>query len=776
MSKSLENLSPEKKRQLLAKLLQEKANQPQNFPLSFAQKRLWFLDKLQPESSAYNIPAALHLTGELNIICLEQSLNKIIQRHEVLRSSFTVVEDEPIQQVFPSLNLQKKLNLPLIDLQALTTEQQEQQVKQLIKETSTKPFDLSKVPLFRTKLIKLNSEEHVLLFAMHHIISDYFSMRLLIRELAVVYQSLIKGETAKLPELTVQYGDYATWEQEWLKSEKRTAQLEYWQKNLANYPPLLTLPTDYPRPPLQRFRGARESFALSQDLSNALKSLSQGQNATLFMTLLAGFKILLYRYSNQEDILIGSTITNRENRAEISNLIGLFVNNLIFRTDLSGNPSFTNFLEQVREVTLNGYANQDLPYEYLVEQLQPERNLSYNPLFQVMFILHNTPTQTIDLSGLSLTYLEPEHETSRFDLSLDMYETASGLTGIFEYNTDLFTKSTIERIIGHFQTLLTAIVANPEKSICELPLLTSKEEQQLLVEWNDTNCDYSKLCIHQLFEIQAQKTPDKIATIFESEQFTYKELNEKANQLARYLQSVGVKAETRVGICLERSEKMLVGLLGILKAGGTYIPLDPAFPEERLRFMVEDSGVDFLVMDSGETFYKTSLHDNSIILINVDNDWESIEKQSSENLPPQTTLENLAYIIYTSGSTGKPKGVQILHSALVNCLESMQKKPGITSNDILLSVTTLSFDIAGLELYLPLITGAILIIASRETATDATLLKQSLVDNQITIMQATPATWRLLLTAGWKGNQQLKVLCGGEALDKNIAEELLHCS
>ncbi|MGF1676917.1 MAG: condensation domain-containing protein, partial [Rivularia sp. (in: cyanobacteria)] len=487
MSKSLENLSPEQKRQLLAKLLQEKANKPQNFPLSFAQKRLWFLDQLQPESSAYNIPFSLHLTGSLNIIALAQSLNQIIQRHEVLRSSFTVIKEESIQQVYPKL----KLEFPLIDLQLLPTQQQEQQVKQLIKETSTQPFNLSYTPLFRTKLIKLNGNEYVLLFTMHHIISDYFSMRLLIRELATIYQSLSKGETAQLPELSIQYGDYATWEQEWLKSPKRSVQLEYWQKNLANYPPLLALPTDYPRPPVQRFRGARKSFALSQELSNAIKNFSQGQNTTLFMTLLAAFNILLYRYSNQEDILIGSTITNRENRTEISNLIGLFVNNLIFRTNLSGNPSFGDFLQQVREVTLNAYANQDLPYEYLVEQLQPERNLSYNPLFQVMFILHNTPTQTIDLSGLSLKYLELEYETSRFDLSLDMYETASGLTGIFEYNTDLFAVATIERIIGHFQILLQAIITNPEQKISKLPLLTPAEQQQQLIEWNNTNREYS---------------------------------------------------------------------------------------------------------------------------------------------------------------------------------------------------------------------------------------------------------------------------------------------
>ncbi|MEM7555067.1 MAG: amino acid adenylation domain-containing protein [Cyanobacteria bacterium P01_A01_bin.84] len=796
-------MTPEQKRQLLAKLLQEKANKPQNFPLSFAQKRLWFLDKLLPESSAYNIPAALHLTGKVNFIYLQESLNKIIQRHEVVCSRFTIVKDEPRQQVLPQLNLQlnlqEQLYFPFIDLQGLSHGEQDKQVKKLIKETSIQPFNLSETPLFRVRLIKLNQNEHVLLFTMHHIISDYFSMRLLIRELAVIYQSLNNQslnnsslnnpswnnkQTAQLPELKIQYGDYATWEQEWLKSEKCKVQLEYWQKNLANYPPLLTLPTDYPRPSVQRFRGKREFFALSPELSNALKNISQGQNTTLFMTLLAAFKILLYRYSNQEDILIGSTITNRENRAEVRNLIGLFVNNLIFRTNLSGNPSFTSFLQQVREVSLNAYANQDLPYEYLVEQLQPERNLSYNPLFQVMFILHNTPTQKIDLSGLSLKYLEPEYETSRFDLSLDMYETPNGLTGIFEYNTDLFSTGTIKRLVCHFQSLLKGIITNPQQNICELPLLTPEEEQQLLVKWNDTQKDYSHLCIHQLFEQQAEKTPDKIAVIFESEQLiykelTYKELNQKANQLAHYLKSIGVEPQTKVGICLERSEKMLIGLLGILKAGGTYIPLDPGFPQERLQFMVEDSGLDFLITDSDETFYKTSLQDNLGNIITLHTEWELISQQPTDNLSLQTTAENLAYIIYTSGSTGKPKGVQIMHKSLVNCLESMQERPGIASNDILLSVTTLSFDIAALELYLPLITGATLIIASRETAIDGSKLVKTLQTHQITIMQATPATWRLLLASGWEenqgnqNNQQLKILCGGEALDIGIVEELV---
>ncbi|MCJ8278837.1 MAG: amino acid adenylation domain-containing protein, partial [Rivularia sp. ALOHA_DT_140] len=344
------------------------------------------------------------------------------------------------------------------------------------------------------------------------------------------------------------------------------------------------------------------------------------------------------------------------------------------------------------------------------------------------------------------------------------------------YDGNRFDNATVIRILGNLQTLLESMLIDSEQALSELPLLTAKEKQQLLIEWNNTDCDYSNLCIHQLFEAQVELTPDKIAVVFESQQLTYKELNQKANQFASYLQSLGVTTETRVGICLERSEKMLIGLLGILKTSGTYIPLDPAFPQERLQFMVEDSGVDFLIIDSGETFYKTSLHNNLNNLINIDNNWELITQQSSENLAIQITPENLAYIIYTSGSTGKPKGVKIAHKSLVNCLESMQQKPGISENDVLLSVTTLSFDIAALELYLPLISGATLIIISREIATDGIILTQNIEQNQVTIMQATPATWRLLLTAGWKGNQQLKILCGGEALDIAIAEELLECS
>jgi amino acid adenylation domain-containing protein/non-ribosomal peptide synthase protein (TIGR01720 family) len=784
--KSVANLSPEQKRQLLAQLLQKKANQARRFPLSFAQKRLWFLDQLQPGLPTYNIPAALHLRGSLNIAALELSINQIMQRHEVLRSSFTVVQDEPYQQVYPHLTLQ----LPLIDLQALPAEKQQQEVQNKVREEAAQPFDLSCAPLFRAKLLKLNPGEYVLLFTMNHIISDYWSMRILIRELGTIYESLSKGETAHLPELPVQYGDYAVWQQQWLKGEQRSTQLAYWQQQLANHPSVLALPTDYTRPAVQTFRGARRSFSLSPDLSNALKSLSQSRGVTLFMTLLAAFKVLLYRYTGQDDILIGSTIANR-NRSEITDLIGLFVNNLIFRTNLSGNPSFCTFLQQVREVTLSAYAHQDLPFEYLVEQLQPERNLSHNPLFQVMFILHNTPTQTLTLSGLSLNYLEPEHETARFDLSLDMYETTSGLRGIFEYNTDLFTTATIDRIILHLQTLLAGIVAHPEQRILQLPVLTSVEHQQFL-EWNNTNRDYPNVCVHQLFEAQVERTPDAVAVVFETEQITYQELNQRANQLAHYLQTLGVQQETRVGICLERSIDMIVGLLGILKAGGTYIPIDPAYPQERRDFMLCDAQLSVLLKSEVEEWKSEVGTDNSQfsipqcefpILICLDTNWEANAygtalpnvQHRCDNPTSQTTPENLAYIIYTSGSTGKPKGVQILHKALVNFLESMRQIPGVTSNDVLLSVTTLSFDIAALELYLPLIVGARLVIVSRDIISDGIQLAKRLATSQATVMQATPATWRLLLAAGWRGEKRLKILCGGEALDSSVALELLKC-
>ncbi len=543
-------------------------------------------------------------------------------------------------------------------------------------------------------------------------------------------------------------------------------QLAYWKQQLVNLP-TLQLPTDRSRSPMPTFRAARQCLALPQTVSEDLAKLSHQEGVTLYMALLAAFKTLLYRYTGQTDIVVG-TVTAGRNQPEIQQLIGCFVNTLVLRTDLKDNPTFRQLLERVREVTLGAFAYQDFPFEKLVEELQPERNLGQNPLFQVAFVLQ-PPMSGVD-SMLNWSQLDIDTETAKFDLALELQERPEGLVGRFEYSTDLFNADTIERMVGHFQTLLEGIVANPEQKIAQLPLLTEFERQQL-AGWNNTETDYPKdACIHQLFEQQVERSPDAIALVFEDEQLTYKELNQRANQLAHHLRNLGVGLEVLVGICVERSLEMVVGLLGILKAGGAYVPLDPAYPPERLAFMLEDAEVAVLLTQA-RLVESIPKHQGRIVCL--DTDWQIIERQSEANLISEVKLDNLAYVIYTSGSTGKPKGVQVLHSAVVNFLTSMRRCPGLTDQDTLLSVTTLSFDIAGLEIFLPLSVGGRLVMVSRSVATDGTQLLERLNDCVATVMQATPATWRLLLAAGWSGSPQLKILCGGEALSRELANQLV---
>jgi amino acid adenylation domain-containing protein len=547
---------------------------------------------------------------------------------------------------------------------------------------------------------------------------------------------------------------------------EKANQLAYWKQQLANLP-TLQLPTDRSRSPMQTFRAARQCLALPQTLSEDLAKLSQKEGVTPYMALLAAFKTLLYRYTGQTDIVVG-TVTVGRNQPEIQQLIGCLVHTVVLRTDLKDNPTFRQLLERVREVTLRAFAYQDFPLEKLVEELQPERNLDQNPLFQVAFVLQ-PPMSGVD-SMMNWSQLDRDIETAKFDLVLELQERPEGLVGRFEYSTDLFNADTIERMVGHFQTLLEGIVANPEQKIAQLPLLTEFERQQL-AGWNNTETDYPKdACIHQLFEQQVELTPDAIALVLEEQQLTYKELNQRANQLAHHLCNLGVGAEVLVGICVERSLEMVVGLLGILKAGGAYVPVDPAYPPERLVFMLEDAEVSVLLTQA-RLVESLPKHQGRIVCL--DTDWEIIERQSEANLISEVKLDNLAYVIYTSGSTGKPKGVQVLHSAVVNFLTSMRRCPGLTDQDTLLSVTTLSFDIAGLEIFLPLSVGGRLVMVSRFVATDGTQLLERLNDCVATVMQATPATWRLLLAAGWSGSPQLKILCGGEALSRELANQLV---
>ncbi|MHC5717305.1 MAG: amino acid adenylation domain-containing protein, partial [Nostoc sp.] len=568
----------------------ERVPRNEELPLSFAQQRLWFLDQLDPSNPFYNISSAILLKGSLNVPILEQSFQEIVQRHEALRTSFVNVNGEPVQVIAPALNI----TLPVVDLQKLSLEEREAEARRLTNLHPRHSFDLTQSPLLQTTLLQLAEDEHILLFTIHHIVADAWSAGVLISEVAALYESFSTGKFSPLPDLPIQYADFTIWQREWLQTEVRSSQMAYWKQQLGGNLPVLQLPRERSRPAIQTFRGKKHSWTLSPTLSQALKSISQREAVTLFMTLLAAFKTLLYRYTSQTDILVGSPIANR-NRSEIEGLIGFFVNTLVLRTDLSGNPSFRELLRRIREVTLDAYAHQDLPFEQLVAELQPDRNQGHTPLFQVMFVLQNAPMETLKLSGLSLTPMEVDTEIAKFDLTLSLTDTAQGLIGVFEYNTDLFDLDAIARMQGHFQTLLEAIVANPDQQLSDLPILTQAEQQQLLVDWNNSQADYPQVCIHQLFEAQVERTPNAVAVVFEDQQLTYQQLNTRANQLAHHLQTLGVGKETLVGICTERSLQMVIGILAILKASSAYVPLDPAYPKERLGYILADAQVSVLL-------------------------------------------------------------------------------------------------------------------------------------------------------------------------------------
>ncbi len=729
-----------------------------NLPLSFAQQRLWFLNQLEPDSPFYNIFAALSLNGVLNVAALEQSFNEIIQRHEILRTTFNVVNGEPIQIINP----QQKLTIKLIDLTALPAQKRETEALQLVNKEAGQPFDLATGLLVRSTLLCLDEAEHILLFTMHHIVSDGWSTDILVREVATLYECYCNGKPSPLPELPIHYADYALWQRKSLQGEMLATQIDYWKQQLGDSLPVLELPTDRPRPHVQSYQGAVQSFQLPKDVTVALKTLSQQEGCTLFMTLLAGFKVLLYRYTGTRDIVVGSPIANRDH-TELEGLIGFFVNTLVLLTNLSDNPTFRELLCRVREVTLGAYDHQDLPFDLLVEELKPQRDLSHTPLFQVMFVLQNAPMSTMELSGLTLQALQSESTTAKFDLTLLMEETDSGIRGALEYNTDLFDAATIARMAEHLQRLLAGIVANPEQQIAQLPLLTANEQHQLLA-WNHTQAEYTlNKCIYELFEEQVEKTPDAVAVVFADRQLTYQELNTKANQLTHYLQKLNVSSDTLVGICIERSLEMVVGLLGILKAGGAYVPLDPAYPAERLAFMLADADVSVLLT---QKHLQDGLPQTSAQIVCLDQDWDTVAQHSNDNPNSAVQPENLAYVIYTSGSTGQPKGVMIPHRALCNHMLWMQSEFPLTTSDRVLQKTPFSFDASVWEFYAPLLTGGRLIVAQPGGHQDNAYLLDLIAQQQVSIVQFVPSQLRSLLTEQkiYNCHSWRRVFCGGEAL------------
>ncbi len=623
-----------------------------NLPLSFAQARLWFLDQFEPDSPLYNVPSAFRVTGALDALVLEQSLNAIIERHEVLRTTFSAVEGIPYQVIAPAM----PLALPVVDLGVLPETEREAEGWRLLREEAKQPFNLATGPLVRGRLIRMSSTEHLLLLNMHHIVSDEWSTGVMLHELSSFYEAYRTGTPSRLGVLPVQYADYAVWQREWLAGKTLEDQLSYWKEKLAGTPASIGMPTDHPRPARQTHRGAYESRRLlSAPQLRRLKALSRHEDATLFMTLLAAFKVLLFRYTGAEDIVVGSPVANR-NRNEVEELIGFFVNTLVLRTDMSGNPTFREALGRVRQVALESYAHQDLPFERLVAELVPERNLSHSPLFQVMFLLlEPAEGQAMDFCGLSLEPLEVDSGTAKFELTLFAREEKGELGATLEYNTDLFESATVRRMLGHLQTLLEGIVDDPDLPISVLPLLTGAECRQLLVEWNSTQAGYSEVpCVHHLFENQMERTPGALAALFEGQSLTYGDLNARANQLAHYLHKHDVGPETLVGICVERSLDMVVGVLGILKAGGAYVPLDLSLPQQRLAFMLQDSRVPVLLTQERLLH---ALPEHRAKVIRLDTDWQAIAQESEEN-PDQ---RGLSVRIWPTCSTpqalpGCPKG------------------------------------------------------------------------------------------------------------------------
>jgi amino acid adenylation domain-containing protein len=752
------NLDKQNKGSLLPSIVAE--DRPEYIPLSFSQERLWFIDQLEG-SVQYHMPTVLRLKGELNYEILANTLWTIINRHEVLRTVILEHESEGYQQIMSAddwrLDITEKL------------EGGEKALSAYIGGLVTKPFNLSKDYMLRANLIKVDKDDHILVATMHHIASDGWSLSVLVKEVIALYEGHLANVQTTLPALPVQYADYAIWQRKYLQGELLDNKLSYWKTKLKNVA-TLQLPSDYNRPTVPSSRGAKVGRKIDNELSARLLSLAHQQGTTLYMTLLAVFKVLLYRYSGQEDICVGTPIAGR-NRQELEGLIGFFVNTLAMRSQLRADMSFNELLQDVKTTTLEAYSHEDVPFEKVVDTVVKVRDRSRNPLFQVMFILQNTPdVPELKLGGLTLSGEGNQRTTSQFDITFVVNETSSGIQLSVEYSTDLYREATIDRMISHYINLLSSIVTSPAVSVSHLRMLTEREEQTLLESFNETAAEFpNNKSIIDLFETQVEKRPEAVAVVFDEERLTYSELNRRSNQVAHFLQKQGITAETLVPICVERSLEMLIGILGIMKAGGTYVPIDPDYPADRISYMLEDSGAELALSSKSS---REKLGAASIRIITLDEDWAEIAKEKDSNPTTRVSADQLAYVIYTSGSTGKPKGVMIEHGSVVNLLVSIAKEVDFTVSSKFLSVTTYSFDICYLELFVPLISGAELVIVPRETASDGFRLMESLATQRPTHMQATPSTWQMLADGDWKNEEHVKMLIGGEAVKEGIKDYL----
>ena len=730
-------------------------------PLSFAQQRLWFFDRYEQNSAAYNITKAIGIRGFLNVAVLQRTIRSIVERHEVLRTTFAQSNGVPVQVIS-----NQSTELTTVDIGRLPASELEENIQKVLKEEARRPFNLSSDLMLRAILLGVTPEEHILVLVTHHIASDGWSLGVLFQEIFTLYEAFCDDRPSPLPDLPIQYADFAVWQRACLRGRALDAQLSYWKKQLAGIPELLEFPTDRPRPAVQRYHGAWESLPFPVADSEAIRALSRREGVTLFMTLLAVFNTLLYRHTGQDDIVVGSPIAGR-NRVEVESLIGVFVNTLVLRSDLSGEPTFRKLLSRVRETALGAYAHQDLPFEKLVEELQPRRALDHHPLFQVAFDLETGTSRTLKLTNLTTYPISVQDDVAKFDLTLFMSDIGKELVATLEYNTDLFDRSTIRRVLARLQRLVHAIVENPDEKISRLEILLEEEKRQL-AQWNNTRRDYPKdRTIHQIFEAEVARAPDHVAVVSGEEQLSYRQLNERANRLAHYLRKLGVGPEVLVGICVERSLEMVVGLLGVLKAGGAYVPLDPAYPKERLAFMLEDSRVPVLITQ--KSLIERLPTPNATVLC-LDRDWGEISSESQDNPLPLNTPDNLAYVIYTSGSTGIPKGALIEHYNVVRLFRATSSWFHFSPNDVWTLFHSYAFDFSVWELWGALLHGGRLVIVPFEVSRSPQEFYELLCREQVTVLNQTPSAFRLLLGAEESiiDSNRLAlrlVIFGGEALD-----------
>lgn len=731
--------------------------------ISFAQERMWFLSQWDTGHCLYNIPIAVRLRGSLQVKQLERSLNEVVRRHEVLRSTFSTASEGPILQIVH----QQELLVPMVDLRSTPIAEQEELVRSLAKTEAAQPFNLTQGPLLRSVLVCLADDDFFFILVFHHICFDDWSVGIFLHELSTLYTVFCEGKSSSLSDLPIQYPDFSAWQRQYMQGELYTNLLAYWQQKLAGELPLLHLPTDYPRPAVATYQGKYQSLTLSSALSTAIKKLSKREGTTPFMTLLTAYTILLYRYTEQDDILIGSPVVNRD-RAAVDKLIGYFGNMVALRLHVTGTLPFLALLRHVQHICVEAFAHQDLPFEKLVEELRPERNTSQTPLFQTVFSFRTDAHLALQLKDVQATFLEIERNSARFDLAMEILDTGECLAITLNYKTDLFQARTTERMLGHFQELLEEIVAQPTKDIANLSLLTAKERVQILEEWNATDRVYSlDTCIHLLFEQRVIQTPNMQAIIAEDRSLTYHELNQQANQLAHYLQRLGVGPNVPVGICIERSPDVIVGLLSILKAGGVFLLLDPSYPSERLQFMLDDAQVFVLLTQQR---YASQIGVSQKYVVSVDTEWPIIA-QESDRAPLNTTIaENGAYAIYTSGSTGTPKGVVISHKSLCNRILAVCDMLNVTAQDRFLQKTPYAFDVAIGEILTPLLAGATLVIAKPEGHWNPQYLLEVIVQNHITYIHFVPSMLSLFLEQDLDTAKPYlrHVWCGGEALSPEL--------